>query len=174
MATAKEKVWLEEFFQCWNATEAARRADYKWPNKVGPEKKKKFADKISERLRENAMPADEVLSRLASHARSDLGAFLVKDGDKVNVDWDKLVDARLTHLVKAIIPTSNGTRIEFHDAQAALVHLGRHHGLFTDKVKMTNWRDEVVDLLRKKQITPEQVIDEFGDETGNELVKSAS
>jgi len=120
------------------------------------------------------MPADEVLYRLASHARSDLGAFLVKDGNKITVDWDKLVEAKLTHLVKTVIPTTHGTRIEFHDAQAALVHLGRHHGLFTDKVKVTNWRDEVVELLRKKQITPEQVIDEFGNDIGSELVKSAS
>ncbi len=174
MASAKEKKWLNEYFQCWNATEAARRAGYKWPEKQGWQKKVKFSQEIEQHLKKGAMAADEVIYRLASHARSDLGAFLVKDGAQVAINWDKLVDAKLTHLVKSITPTKYGTRIEFHDAQAALVHLGKHHGLFTDKVKVTSWRDEVVELLRKKQITPEQVIDEFGSDIGSELVESAS
>lgn len=173
MTSQKEKRWLDEYFQCWNATEAARRAGYKWPDKQGWQKKVKFADAITERLRKSAMSADEVLHRLASHARSDLGAFLVKDGKKITVDWNKLVEAKLTHLIKSIAPTAHGTRIEFHDAQSALVHLGRHHGLFTDKVKVTNWQDEIVDLLRKDRITPGQVIDEFGDSIGAQLVESA-
>jgi hypothetical protein len=160
MATAKEKVWLDEYFQCWNATEAARRAGYKWPNKYGPLKLKKLDAKIRRRLTENAMPADEVLSRLADHARSDVGPYIVAKDGVLCVDWDKLVEAKLTHLVKAIIPTRYGTRIEFHDAQAALVHLGRHHGLFTDKLAIKDWRKEA----QQQGINPDAIISDLATE----------
>ena len=33
----KQFVWLEHYFQCWNATEAARCAGYRCPRISGPE-----------------------------------------------------------------------------------------------------------------------------------------
>jgi hypothetical protein len=37
------------------------------------------------------------------------------------------------HLVKGIKHTRYGDDIEFYDAQAALVHIGKHLGLFDDR-----------------------------------------
>lgn len=34
--TKKRRAWLEQYLQCWNATEAARRVGYKHPNTQGP------------------------------------------------------------------------------------------------------------------------------------------
>lgn len=41
------------------------------------------------------------------------------------------------HLIKSIKPTQWGKAIEFYDAQAARMQIGKHHKLFTDKVEMS-------------------------------------
>ena len=73
--TNKQKVFVEEYLQCWNATEAARRAGYKHPNSRGPENvvKRSIQAKIVERLAEKAMAADEVLEQLAARGKGGIG-----------------------------------------------------------------------------------------------------
>jgi len=69
--TDQRRVFVEEYLECWNATEAARRAEYKHPNKYGPFLVKLgiVSDLIQRRLAEKAMTADEVLFRLTMMAR---------------------------------------------------------------------------------------------------------
>jgi len=130
MCSTKEQVWLEEYFRCWNATEAARRAGYKWPNKQGPAKKEKLADLIAKEVEHRAMSANEVLLRLAEQARGDIADALKIDHGLVMVDVEKLKELGLTHLIKKFKHTKQGgTEIEFYDAQAALFHLSKLHGL---------------------------------------------
>lgn len=126
--TRKERTWLNEYLQCWNATEAARRAGYKWPNKQGFQKLEKFRDVISERLRANAMDADEALARLADMARADIGEFV---GDHGAIDWAAV--KRKGHLVKRISHTAGrNSSVELHDAQAALIQIVRGLGIFKE------------------------------------------
>ena len=79
--TAKQRIFIDEYLQCWNASEAARRAKYTGsPNTIaqtGKENLRKPTIKaeIETRLTKSSMSADEVLSRLAQFARSDLGEF---------------------------------------------------------------------------------------------------
>jgi phage terminase small subunit len=131
MATAKELVWLNEYLVCWNATEAARRAGYKWPNKVGPAKLEKFREEIQQRVSEKAMGADEVLVRLAEQARCEYADYITAEG---TVDLERLKADGKMHLVKGIKETRAGKVVEFYDGQTALMHLGKHHGLFVDKL----------------------------------------
>jgi phage terminase small subunit len=133
----KRRVFVEEYLQCWNATEAARRAKYKHPNKQGPYLVKLgiIAEEITRRLKEKTMSADEVLSRLAEQARSEQTKYLVSNG---NIDLERLIADGKAHLVKGTRWDGKGNlTIEFHDAQAALVHLGRHYKLFTDQMEHT-------------------------------------
>ena len=51
--------------------------------------------------------------------------------------------------------------------------LARHYALFTDRVKIDDWRSEIVELLKEGTIKPEQVIDEFGNDLATELFISA-
>lgn len=132
MASHKESIWLNEYLRCWNATEAARRADYKWPNKVGPKKIEKFRDKIQQRLSEAAMGADEVLARLAEIARGEHGQYITETG---SVNFVQLVEDGKAYLIKSIRDTAQGKSIEFYDGQKALVDIGRHHQLFTDRLE---------------------------------------
>lgn len=171
MTTRKERKWLAEYLKCWNGNEAARRAGYKWPEKIGPRKLKKFNTEIKRRLRENAMEADEVLSRLADMAKGDINNFVDAAG---NVDLTQAREQGFTHIIKSITATKMGTvKIELYDAQSALVHIGKHLGLFTDRIKIEgDWRREISDLLKSGDVTPEMVTDELGPDLAQELFDS--
>ncbi len=131
--TNKQKVFVEEYLQCWNATEAARRAGYKHPNVSGPRNivKAGIQTKIAERLAAKAMDTDEVLARLGDQARGDLGDFLDITPGKVALNLEKAKGQ--THLIKKFRQTKDGVSIELYDAQAALEKLARAHGLFIDR-----------------------------------------
>lgn len=90
---------------------------------------------IRRRLIEKHMSADEVLARLADHARGDIKDFL-KFYDGVNTPFLDLPGANergLLHLVKKLKYNKAGQpEIELYDAQAALQLIGKAHGLFKD------------------------------------------
>lgn len=143
--TNKQRAFIEEYLQCWNATEAARRAGYQGDDNtlgvVGYEnlRKPKIAERVRQRLKEKAMSADEALSILAEQVRFDPGPYLIVDNDYgVGIAVQRMIDAGITHLIKAIVPTSSGTRIEFYDKQAALNMILRAQGAFTDNVDVTS------------------------------------
>jgi len=73
----KQKAFVEEYLNCWNASEAARVAGYAHPNKQGPHLLVNIgiSAEIKARLTEKTMSADEVLLRIGEQAKSDLGAF---------------------------------------------------------------------------------------------------
>jgi phage terminase small subunit len=148
-----QKVWLEYYFICnMNATEAARRAGYAYPNKSGPENLQKphIQELIEARIKELAMSANETLYRLATHARGNVGDFEDETGAITRESLKKAKENGLDILIKKIIVerrtiedsetdtapiVSEKIVLELHDAQAALVHIGRYHKLFTDKVE---------------------------------------
>jgi hypothetical protein len=108
---------------------------------------------------EAAMPADEVKVRLSEHARADVTDILAgcyslectPDGQAYRTfDVAKARRLGLGHLVKSVTPTKYGDRVELHDSQAALVHLGRHHKLWVDRI-------DVADTTEIKQLTTEQL-----------------
>jgi len=82
--TRKRQAWIDEYFQCWNATEAARRVGFAHPNTQGPRLLLDVSIQalISARLKEKQMSADEALIILAEQARADLGDFF-----KVVEEW---------------------------------------------------------------------------------------
>lgn len=156
--TAKQRAFIEEYLSCWNATEAARRLGYKHPNMAGPRLILKDSVKtaIQERISEKAMGADEVLIRLAAMARGDMGDFLDIGSMGFTVDLEKAQEKGLTQLIKKVdlrtetsmnkdgVETeTHNMKIELYDAQAALVHLGRRHGLFVDRTDITTGGKEL-------------------------------
>ena len=135
----KRKIFVEEYLKCWNASEACRRAGYKHPNVYGSVLLANISiqAKIQERLQEKCLSADEVLVRLGEQARS-ISKEYVDDYGFVN--FKKLKEDGLVHLVKKVKRNQAGAgsiEVELYDAQAALVHIGRHHKLFTDKFEGT-------------------------------------
>jgi hypothetical protein len=143
----KEQVFIEHYLQCWNATEAARRAAYKNPNKLGPRKLAEVGIQaaIHARLSELKMGADEVLTRLTDQARGSLAPFLRISGDGELAGFDLSADKPLHLLKKASVTrrtfkdTDETTvSIELYDAQAALTLLGKHHKLFSEQALQLN------------------------------------
>jgi phage terminase small subunit len=146
----KQRVFVEEYLRCWNATEAALRAGYspKTAYSIGSEnlKKPEIEAAIQARIEELKVSADEVLLRLADHARGDMRDFI--DPETLTVNFKSAADKGKMQLVKKVKvvtrkePNEDGTldtieaiEFELYDAQAALALLGKHHKLFTDKVE---------------------------------------
>lgn len=135
----QRRVFVEEFLRCWTAAEAARRAGYAHPRQRGSELMRvpEIAEEIQRRVSELAMSANEVLVRLAEHARGSAEDFITIDRrGRVKIDLQKARDAGKLHLVRKIKKGEFGVEIELHDAQAALVQLGRALGLFLDRQAM--------------------------------------
>ena len=130
MASKKERIWLNEYLTCWNATEAARLAGYKWPNKVGPRKLTKFREDIQQRIDAKVMTADEALVRLSEMARGEWGKYITEGG---TLDITQLVEDGKGYLVKKIRETRDGREYEFYDAQRALVDIAKAHGVFVER-----------------------------------------
>lgn len=159
--TNKQKVFINEYLRCWNATEAARLAGYAHPNKSGPDNLVKIGIKkeINDRMSKLAMSADEVVYRLGKHAKSSIGDFLTVSKEKegefyIDLDRDtadlslikKLKHKRVSHKDDNgnIASVDDYYEIELHDPQAALVHLGKHHGIFAKDRKIElSWKDKV-------------------------------
>ena len=130
----KQRVFVEQYLKCWNATEAARLAGYKHSNVQGPRLLVNVGIQaaIEARLADLTMSANEVLVRLADQARSSMADFVyvTKDG-QIKIS---LANAAKLHLIRKISLTAEGgLQIELYDAQDALKLIGQHHKLFTQK-----------------------------------------
>jgi len=174
--TDKQKVFVEAYLETLNATESARRAKYRGNGQtlraVGHENltKPHIREEIDRRLKEMVMSADEVLLRLGEQAKAEYANYMTPQG---GLDLSRLINAGKGHLIKKIKKTLAGIEVEFYDAQAALVHLGKYHALFTDRLKVEDWRSEIIELLKSGKIKPEQVEEELGDTLATELFESA-
>lgn len=156
--TAKQQAFVSAYLDCLNATEAARRAGYseKTAHAIGWEnlRKPEIAAAVEAGLAEKAMPAVEVLARLADQARGSADDFVTVynsplhdvtgqpildvDGKPIvryfpSLDLEKARERGVLHLVKKVTYTANGPAVELYDAQAALVKIGEYHRLFGSK-----------------------------------------
>ena len=139
--SAKHQQFVEEYLSCFNATRAYQAV---YPSvgrltaasngyrllRENPE----VAEYVKLRLSEAAMSADEVLMRLAEQARGAHSEYIQEDG---TIDIESMVKKGKAHLIKKISYTKGRKEYEFHDAQAALIQLGKHHKLFVDRQEVT-------------------------------------
>lgn len=143
----KQRAFIEHYLACWNATQAAREAGYseKTARAIGAENltKPDIKAEINRRLSELKADADEVLTRLTAHARGSMEDLMDLEN---NLSLGAARANGALRLVKKLKEHSwtdkdgeqHRTReVELHDAQAALVQLGRHHKLFVDRTEHT-------------------------------------
>lgn len=132
---------------------------------------------IQARLNELKLSADETLLRLGRQARSSFADVLtiervtfrpkvakpdpddpektiIVDGDEqervdVAIDWEGMRDSGALDLLKKVKWGQHGPEIEMYDAQAALVHIGKHHGLFVEKQEVTHTGDITIKAFTK-------------------------
>jgi phage terminase small subunit len=152
--TAKQQAFVSEYTQCWNASEAARRAGYS--EATAQEQGSRLLSNVMvsaeiERFKaQYIMSAEEVAIRLTEQGRGDIGDFLTKNGDAITVDLPKAIKAKKTDLIKKLSQTRTvrtrgddeteetvSTTIELYDRQAALVQIGKIHKMFTDRQEIS-------------------------------------
>lgn len=165
--TPKQQAFIDAYLvNGFNATQAAITAKYsrKTARSIGYENltKPHIRAVIDASLKAYSMGPEEVLSRLTAHARGDIGD--VWNEKKGGVDWSKARRLGVTSLIKRVKRRTRREtvtvddelvtvdtieeEIEFHDAQAALVQLGKAHGLFVDKMEHMgdvglSWKDVI-------------------------------
>lgn len=140
--TRKQRVFVEAYIKTWNAAEAARQAAYAYPEKQGPRLLTFVGVKeyLQQRMQAMSMEADEVLERLTQQAQcnaADFFNFAVGDDgsvEMVGINWEAF--QKQGHLVKSVKNIKGKWTIEFYDAQAALVQIGKALRLFTEQVDL--------------------------------------
>jgi len=130
-----QKAFVNEWFKDFNGTRAAERAGYSGDdNALAASASRllrtvKVSAEIDKRWAIHGMSADEVVARLAAQARGDVSEFVGAGGV---IDWPAVRENG--HLIKRITHTAGkNSVIELHDAQSALVQIGRTMGLFVDR-----------------------------------------
>ncbi len=148
--TLKQTAFIDKYIETGNATEAAVFA-YNVPDRDvaavrGSQllRLRKIKAEVQRRLGNHIASADEVLSRLTTHARGDLTDLLQPDGSfnlrkarksgasqllkklKRKTRYEKDSEGNLSPVIEE--------EYEIHDPQAALEKLGRFHKLFSDNV----------------------------------------
>ena len=142
--TPKEQAFVEEFLITWSPTKAAKAAGYAHPEKCWKiSARPDVAAAIQARLEEKAITAGEVIARLCEQATVNPADFfnfdIHPDGQMVmkSIKWEEFY--RRGHLVKNVTYNRRGEPVlEFHDAQAALIQIGKYLKLFTDQVDVTS------------------------------------
>lgn len=155
--TTRQQVFVERYLVGFNGAEAARLAGYS-AHTANEQAARLLADvrvkaQIAARIAELKATTDEVLLRLASHSRGDMGRYLTPMG---LINLDSVREHGKSHLVKKIkqrtttISKQDGEDIETHeielelyDAQAATVQLAKLLGMFPSvKVEVSDLREK--------------------------------
>lgn len=192
--TAKQRAFVDCFIVHRNATRAAREAGYSEASvrQIGSENLSKpyILAAIDSRLNELTLSANEVLKRLTDHAMGDIGDFLDVTSMGYTIDLKKAKEAKKTHLIKKIkqtvttITQPDGieketiyTELELHDSQSALVWIGKHYKLFSDRLVIdTEWetaQNDLVELIRTDQVGYDELKSDFNDELLQDLFSKA-
>lgn len=157
--TAKQAQFVAEYMIDLNATQAAIRAGYsaKTAGKIGPELlgKTSISEAISkaQKAREarTGITADRVIAELAKIGFADIRKA-VRWGDGIVVRNEfgtpevvndvaligsEQIDDDTAAAIAEICQTAQGVKIKLHDKRAALIDIGRHIGMFRDKLELT-------------------------------------
>lgn len=95
------------------------------------------------RLSEQGRVNPDIFFIRKEEPRLDLEGKPIKDEDGnlltyeiVDLDWDAVHE--YGHLIKSMQQTRYGWKIELHDVQNALIHMGKHRKLFTEAIDLTS------------------------------------
>lgn len=148
--TKKQKLFVEEYLIDLNATQAAIRAGYSPDTAyaIGSENLRKpeiraCIDKaMAERSRRTGINQDRVLLELAKIGFANIRDVVDPETAKI-LPNAKQEDLACIQSIK-IKPNEWGTEreIKMYDKKAALVDIGRHLGMFKDKVEVSGLEKE--------------------------------
>ena len=146
--TEKQKRFVEEYLVDLNATQAAIRAGYspKTARQIGEENLSKpdisdaVQKAIAERARRTGVSQDRIVQELAKIAFADMRNFARWGKYGVSlINCDELTpedSACIAELSETTTENGGSVRFKLHDKKGALELLGRHLGMFKDKVEV--------------------------------------
>lgn len=161
--TLKQERFVEEYLIDLNATQAAIRAGYS--PKTANEQGARLLAKVSiqaavskaqaERSRRTGINQDRVLLELAKVAFLNPVDVIDMDGATIRGEANRDDTACIASVKVKTIPTDDGQiterEVKVYDKLKALELLGKHLGMFTDKVKV----DGAVPVVLYDDIPPE-------------------
>lgn len=149
----KRRAFVEFYCQegGWNGTKAAKQAGYSERSARQQASRllsnADIQDAIKARIEQLKVGADEVLVRLAEQARGaysdyiSIATHIDKETGRIETypvfDFERCQSDGKLHLIKKWKYDASGNlEVEFYDTHSALVQLGRHHKLFTDRAEV--------------------------------------
>ena len=146
--TAKQQRFVEEYLIDLNATQAAVRAGYS-PNtaqEIGSENLSKpiisaaIQRAIADRSRRTGMNADRIIDELAKIAFANVDDLIDLANGTVKPDGARDDTAAIQSVRAKTVPTKQGDitehELRLYDKLKALELLGRHLGLFNDRLQL--------------------------------------
>lgn len=123
----------------FNRTKAAKMCGFLHAKEMGYQLLNRPAVKaaIKAKLNKAAMSVEELLIRLTEQASSSIEDCMSRGPNGWHLDLDKAKRLGKMHLIKKITPTAHGLSVEMYPADAAREQLMRYHGLFRDKLEVT-------------------------------------
>lgn len=177
--TDKQKAFINHYIVHLNATKAAQLAGYseKTAYSIGHEnlRKPEISAEIEKRLRENAMRADEVLSRLSDMARGDMGEYLLKaPEDLADHDYSRLIKKykRTTRYSRKTDEEIETVEIELYSAQQALETLAKVYKL-TTSIQVEDWQSQAIADIKAGNIAYDALAQAFDHDLATELFTKA-
>ena len=135
--TAKQQRFIDEYLVDFNATQAAIRAGYREKaayqtgamNLRKPQIQAEIARRQRDLQKRTEVSQDRVVKELARIAFADASVVCVTDFDDLTEDQRAAI--------QGIKPTNSGWEIKLCDKIKALELLGRHIGMFNDKLSLS-------------------------------------
>lgn len=152
--TTKQRLFVTYYLgvSAGNATDAARRACYAHPEKLGPRLvgKSSIRAAIDAKLDEASLTSDQILAQLSEIATGGVQHFIeIDDAGRFHVDFKRAKRRGKLGLLKKIKHTEHGVEVEAHDPMRALEMLGKFRGLLNDKQANASDENEVVRGIRE-------------------------
>ena len=148
--THKQQRFIEEYLIDLNATQAAIRAGYS-PNAAAeiasenltkPNIQAEVSKAIAERSKRTGINADRVLQELAKVGFVNITDVINMDAATIKGESNRDDTAAIQSIKVKTIPTDEGDIVErevrLNDKMKALELMGRHLGLFNDKLALTH------------------------------------
>lgn len=152
----KQRVFIDEYLICLNASEAARRAGYNGKsNVVGSQllANLSISEEVTRLLKERHLSADAVLARLGDMGRADIADFT---GLERLSDLSKEEYKGKTHVIKRfkrrVYRPKNSDpfeeiELELYPADVNLERVGKAHGLFNNDAGSSDDKPFIVKVV---------------------------
>lgn len=137
--STQESVFVFEYLTDFNHRRAAQAAGID-PNRgqrlrQTPRVRAAITEALNARQARLEITADVVAEELIKIAFSDIRQAVAWNKDEVIILDSDMLDDATAAAISEVSMTKDGIKIKFHDKRAALVDVGKHLGMFKDKIE---------------------------------------